>query len=259
MRKAMPLVAILGFAGLIWAASLFDGTWKLDLNTIQFPEKPTVVVLQNGTFLCSTCDPKINVKADGTDQPIPGSKAVDKLAVKVVDDKTVEFTNKKGGKVVSKSREAVSADGKMLTIDFTEYPEGKPPVTGKETLIRVAAGPAGSHAHSGSWRMQKVNTENALTITYSGSSDGLMSSFPAFGTSYDAKFDGKDYPIKGDPAGATVSLTKVNDRSIDEIRKSDGKIVEVSHLTVSADGKTLTVKSENKVQGTTTTYTATKQ
>jgi len=86
-----------------------------------------------------------------------------------------------------------------------------------------------------------------------------MSSFPAFGTSYDARFDGKDYPVKGDPEGATVSLTKVNDRSIDEIRKRYGKIVEISHLTVSADGKTLTVKSENKVQGTTSTFTATKQ
>jgi hypothetical protein len=70
MRKATFLLAVIGLAGSLWAASPFDGTWKVDLNSAQFPEKPQIVVLQNGTFQCSTCDPKINVKADGSDQPV---------------------------------------------------------------------------------------------------------------------------------------------------------------------------------------------
>jgi hypothetical protein len=258
MKKS--LFAILLLPILAWAAqSPFDGTWKVDLNTAQFPEKPQVIVLQNGTFQCSTCDPKINVKADGTDQPIQGSTEIDRLAVKVVDNKTVETTSKKGARVVESSKTTASADGKTVTAEFTFYPEAsKQPVTGKETLIRVAAGPSGSHAISGSWRIQKVSeSESALTFTYKSSPDGLMMSDP-IGESYDAKFDGKDYPIKG-ATGYTVSLTKMNDRSIDETDKRDGKAVTVNHMTVSADGKTLTIKSENKVQGTTATYTATKQ
>jgi hypothetical protein len=260
MRKAMLLLAVFGFVGLLWAQSPFDGTWKVDLNTAQFPEKPQVVVLQNSTFQCSTCDPKINVKADGTDQPVQGSKDYDTLAVKVVDNKTVETTSKKGGRVVESSKTTASADGKTVTAEFTYYPEAsKQPVTGKETLSRVAAGPSGSHAISGSWRIQKANvSENALTVTYKSSPNGLMMSDP-MGESFDAKFDGKDYPVKGVPAGYTVSLTKVNDRSIDATNKRDGKIVGVDHITVSADGKTMSIQSENKVQGTTATYTATKQ
>ncbi len=158
------LLPIVAFA----AQSPFDGTWKFDLNTLQVQEKPQVLLLQNGTFQCSACDPKINIKADGTDQPIKGSKTVDTVAVKVVDNKTIEQTDKKGGKVVSTSKQSVSADGKTIMVEFTDYPEAsKQPVTGKATLLRVAAGPSGSHAISGSWSFQKLNaSENALTVTY---------------------------------------------------------------------------------------------
>jgi len=259
MRKAMLMLAVLGFSGTLWAQSPFDGTWKINLDTAQFPEKPQVIVLQNGTFQCSTCDPKISVKANGTDQPVQGSKEIDTLAVKIVDDKTVESTSKKGGKVVESVRTVVSADGKTVTAEFTNYPESsKQPITGKETLVRIAPGPAGSHASSGSWRVHKVNaSENALTFTYKGTPNGMTMS-DQLGESYDAKFDGKDYPIKG-AAIYMVSLAKIHDRSVAETIKRDGKVVTVNQMTVSADGKTLSIKSENKVQGTTTTLTATRQ
>jgi len=262
MRKTMFLLAFWGMVGTLWAASPFDGTWKIDIDKVQFPVKPQIWAIQNGTYTCSTCDPKINIKADGIDQAAPqGTKDYDTLAVKVVDDKTVVITSKKGGEVVSSEKETVSSDGKIALAEITEYPEAsKQPVTVKATLIRVASGPAGSHAFSGSWRLQKADkvSENALTVTYKSSSDGLMMTNP-IGESFDVKFDGKDYPIKGVAAGYTISLTKVNDRSIDATEKHDGKIMSVNHMTMSADGKTMTVKSENKVQGSTIIYTATKQ
>jgi hypothetical protein len=79
------------------------------------------------------------------------------------------------------------------------------------------------------------------------------------GESYDARFDGKDYAVKGDPGGSVVSLKKVDDRTIVETIKRDGKIVSVTSLTVSEDGKSLTAKSEDKERGTTSTWVATKQ
>jgi len=245
-----------------WAAeSPFNGTWRIDLSKVQFPDKPETWVLQDGRYQCSTCQPAVDVKADGTDQPVPGARYSDTLAVKVVDDKTVEMTNKKGGKVVSMDRETVSGDGKTLTAEFTSYPEASSqPVTGKTSRARVAAGPAGSHAISGSWRAEKVDTisSNALTFTLKGTADGLISS-AATGETYDAKFDGKDYPVKGDRAGAVVSLKKVDERSIDETMKIGGKVLYVTHMTVSADGKTMTVRSEDKERGTTTKWVATRQ
>ena len=256
MRKAMLLVlALFGLAGALWAQSPFDGTWKMDLSKTQFQGTPSTYLLQNGIYQDSSSVPKINIKADGTDQAVQGSKTYDTIAVKAVDDKTVEFTSKKAGKVVSMGKRIVSADGKTVTSEFTVYPEAsKQPVTGKATMLRIAAGPAGSHAISGSWRTQKLSgtSENALMVTYKSTTDGLMMSRPT-GESYDAKFDGKDYPQKG-ASGYTVSLTKVSDRSFDEVSKRDGKIVEVIHWTMSADGKTITEKLENKETGRTTTY-----
>ncbi len=255
------LFAIL-LPALAWAAqSPFDGTWKIDLNQVKLPDKPEVFLLQNGTYECSTCVPRISVKADGSDQPVTGTKSMDTLAVKVVNDKTVDLTSKKGGKVIGSEKDIVSEDGKTVTIEFTSYPESsKQPVTGKVTFARVAPGPAGSHALSGSWRMQKANavSDNALSYTYKGSAEGLTMK-AATGETYDAKFDGKDYPIKGDRAGSTVSLKKVSDSAIVETIMRDGKIVQVNHMTVSADGKSLTVKSEEPERGTTSTFVARKQ
>jgi hypothetical protein len=256
MRKAMLLLAVFGFVGVLWAQGPFDGTWKIDVSKTQYQGKPLTFLLQNGTYQDSSSVPKINVKADGTDQAVQGSKIIDTVAVKVVDDTTLEFTYKKGGKVVAVTKRTVSADGKTTTLEYTAYPEAsKQPVTGKTTETRVAAGPAGSHAISGAWRTQKVlsESENAMTVTYMSTTGGLMMSRPT-GSSFDAKFDGKEYPFKGNPNVSTVSLTKVNDRSFDETYKRDGKIVTVYHWTVSADGKTITEKAENKETGRTVTY-----
>jgi hypothetical protein len=259
MKKS--LLAFLLLPMLAWAEqSLFDGTWKIDLNSAQFAKKPVVLLLQYGVFHCSTCDPQIDVKADGTEQPIEGSKSVDTMVVKIVNDRTLESTSKKDGKVVSASKSTVTADGKTTTLEFTDYPmASNQPVTGKIIYTRVASGPPGSHLVSGSWRIQKVNqSENALILTLKSSADGLMMSRP-IGESVDAKFDGKDYPVKGAPAGYTVSLSKQNDRSIVTTTKRDGKVVQVEYITVSADGKSLSINSENKAQDTTTQYTAIKQ
>ncbi|MBN2338837.1 MAG: hypothetical protein JXP48_09885 [Acidobacteria bacterium] len=254
------LFAILALPLPLWAAdSPFEGTWKVDLDSIELPDKPMTVALQDGMYESSSSVPNIKVRADGSDQAVAGAPGYDTLAVRVVNDSTVEFTAKREGKVVSRSRLTVSADGKTATENFTEYPPASSqPITGSLTLTRLSAGRPGSHAISGSWRTQKVSaSENALTATFRSIPDGMAMSTSA-GESYEAKFDGKDYPMKGSLPGMTVSLNRVNDRSIISTIKRDGKVVNVNHATVSADGKTCTVRIENREQGTTIAYTARK-
>ena len=82
------------------AQSPFDGTWKWDPSSVQWPEKPDVFLLQNGMFECKTCVPPVNVKADGTDQQVTGDPYRDTVNVKAIDDHNVEETSKKDGKVV---------------------------------------------------------------------------------------------------------------------------------------------------------------
>src|SRR5712692_8241678 len=147
---------------------------------------------------------------------------------------------------MSAKTETVSADGNTLNDKFTDT-TGTQPVTGEVTSTRVSPGPAGSHAISGSWRTEKVNSvsSNGLTVTYQGTADGLKMSDPN-GASYDAKFDGKDYPIQGDIGHTMVSLKRISANRIEETDKRDGKIVGVARMTVSPDGKTMHVNYDDR-------------
>ena len=61
-----------------------------------------------------------------------------------------------------------------------------------------------------------------------------------------ARFDGKDYPIKGSPIADAVSLKRVNDRQTDVVWKKDGKVAMTGKSVISADGKTTTVTQTGK-------------
>lgn len=51
------------------AQSPFDGTWRTIETQTKPSSKPYIFSLNKGMFDCSTCSPKIHLKADGTDQP----------------------------------------------------------------------------------------------------------------------------------------------------------------------------------------------
>lgn len=256
MRKLIGIALL--FPLFAWAQSPFDGTWKMNLSSTQFEDKPGIFALQNGEYTCSTCTPKIAVKADGADHKVAGDKHYDTLAVKPVDDKTVHFTRKKAGKVVGESTERVSPDGSTLILEFKDYsPEGQP-MAGQITFTRTAPGPKRAHAISGAWRTAKVEnvSEEGLTMTLKSTPDGLSMDLPFYRESYEAKFDGKEYRVKGE-AGGTVLLKKVNDNTILETRKRDGKMRAVNEITV--HGNTMTVVSKDVRGNTMMSFTADKQ
>jgi len=230
--------------------SPFDGTWKFKLPK----PRPNRVLLRNGILRISNLG--INIRADGSDQPVQVLQSHDTMAVKIVDDRTTVTTYKKNGNVVAVQTDAVSSDGKTLTRELTYPDTGKQPDTPKLTFSRSGTLPSGSHAVSGTWIQQ---IPPSYTITYKSSPDGLTMLTPTGEPATDAKFDGKDYPVKSGIVGRTISLTKVNDRSIDQTTKINGKIVQVDHLTVSVDGNTLIIKSEIMETGETFTQTGIKQ
>ena len=77
--------------------------------------------------------------------------------------------------------------------------------------------------------------------------------------SYDAKFDGKDSPYKGDPGVTSVSLKKIDANTIEETDKRNGKVISVTRMTVSADGKTMKVETQDKLRGTSAKFEGKKQ
>ena len=55
-----------------------------------------------------------------------------------------------------------------------------------------------------------------------------------------AKFDGKDYTVKGDPDRDMVSLKKIDDNTIEVTNKKDGKVTNTMKIVVAKDGKSRT-------------------
>jgi hypothetical protein len=257
--KRLLLAAVLLVSATLFAQSPFDGTWMTKLDTAKFPTKPDKYSLRNNMYECLTCVPKVAVKADGTEQKVTGHPYYDTIAVKVVDASSVEIIEKKEGKVMLTDKMAVSPDGNTLNDKFTDT-TGSQPVTGEVTSTRVAPAPAGAHPVTGAWKTEKVNSvsSNGLTVTYQSTADGLKMSDPN-GNSYDAKFDGKDYPIQGDPGHTMVSLKKIGADTIEEIDKRDGKVVGINRMTVSKDGKSIRAVYNDKEHGTTTEFTMEKQ
>ena len=72
---------------------------------------------------------------------------------------TVEISQRQNGKTVGTAPCTVSADGKSFTGKFTSF-QGAQPVTGSFSEKRVAAGPPGSHALSGSWLQDQMSDAN---------------------------------------------------------------------------------------------------
>ena len=263
MRKTYVLAALVIFLLPMpaIAQSPINGTWKTNMNNVDWSKKPDVYLLKDGMYSCKTCVPPYEIKADGTDQKVTGHPYYNTVAIKVVSDHEIEETDKKDGKVVATAKTTVSPDGNTLTFEFTDSSNSNAaPVTGKGEETRVAKGPAGSSPISGSWRITKMESlsDNAITVTYKVSGDEITMTNPT-GQTYTAKLDGSDAPMKGDPGVTSVSVKMIGKNTFEETDKRDGKVIGVFKGTVGTDGKMMSAVYDDKLQGRTTKWTMVKQ
>jgi hypothetical protein len=89
--------------------------------------------------------------------------------------------------------------------------------------------------------------------------DGLDANGNATHNEWTGKFDGKDYPVTGDPTSDTRSYTQVNDRTLAFTAKKGDQVTLTGRVVVSEDGRTRTVTttatdSEGKKVSTTAVY-----
>jgi hypothetical protein len=256
MKRIIPaLLSLASLPALAAAASPLDGTWVWDASSAKLPDRPDVYLLDKGNYDCKSCVPPITAAADGMDHPVTGHPYTDSIAVTIVNPHVVKATYKKGGKVTGLETLTVSDDGKSLVDAYEDHTESAPMMS-TARAERIAPAPAGAHALSGSWKETKIESvsDNAATYTLAVTKDG-MSSKDLNGVGYDAKFDGKDYPMVGDLAHTMVSVKRLGDNGFEETDKRDGKVESVFRMTVSADGKTAQYSVEDKRHGTTSSGT----
>lgn len=87
--------------------------------------------------------------------------------------------------------------------------------------------------------------------------DGVSGDGKATHSEWAGKYDGKDYPVIGDPGSDARSYKKVDERTLDFAVKKDGKTLLTGRVVVSADGKSRTVTTtETDSSGKKVTTTA---
>src|SRR5215475_6539651 len=106
----------------------------------------------------------------------------------------------------------------------------------------------------GTWKLNEAKSKFAPgatknhTVVYEAAGDSVK--ITGDGTDKDGnpthnewtgKFDGKDYPVTGDPNSDMRSYKKVDDRTLAMMVKKDGKVTATGRVVVSADGKSRTV------------------
>jgi hypothetical protein len=260
IAASLTILVVTLFAPAVSAAqSPFDGTWRILMGQSRFTPKPMITFLSEGWFHCQSCNPRLDIKADGTDQPVIG-QAYDTISVREVSPATIHLLLKKAGKILVDETQSVSANGRALTVKTSEHPpNGGPVVTAETTALRIGIAPAAINKTSGSWRLtRRAQSENGLLTTYKSSGDDFTMTTPT-GQSYTAKFDGMDYPAKGANGYNVVALRRIDMNTIEELDKRDGTVVNTAKMTVSADGKKMTIIRSNAMTDRTTTYIAVKR
>lgn len=113
----------------------------------------------------------------------------------------------------------------------------------------------------GTWKLNVAKSKyepgpapKSLTVTIEPSGQGVKvtaKGVDAQGkpieTSYTANYDGKDYPVAGQPDWDAIALKRIDATTVEMSRKKAGKVVQTATRVVSKDGKvyTTTAKGTN--------------
>jgi hypothetical protein len=129
------VICVASLVTTVFAADNITGTWKLNLQKSEYtpgppPKSLTSRVEVMGDTVNFTFDgydftgkatvpDELSIKLDGKDYPIADDPTRDTVAMKKIDDYTIEETNKKDGKVTTITRTVYSRDGKSRTATTT--------------------------------------------------------------------------------------------------------------------------------------------
>ena len=125
-------------------------------------------------------------------------------------------------------------------------------------LVGVALG-FSADPFMGTWKLNESKSKlsagapknNTVIYEAAGDSikitvDGTDADGKAAHSEWTGKFDGKDYPVTGDPTADMRSYKQVNDHTLSFANKKDGKDTLTGRVVVSKDGKTRTVRVSGK-------------
>ncbi|MCI0337838.1 MAG: hypothetical protein L0226_09690 [Acidobacteria bacterium] len=87
-------------------------------------------------------------------------------------------------------------------------------------------------------------TEEAVGQGIKVTAKGTNAEGQPIDSQFTANFDGKDYPVTGNPISDTITLKRINAYKVEYTLKKAGKVVSTGTRVISKDGKTLTLTAK---------------
>ncbi len=129
---------------------------------------------------------------------------------------------------------------------------------------------AAANPNLGTWKLNEAKskispgTPKNLTVVYEaaggdikGTIDGVDGQGKPTHNEWTGKFDGKDYPVTGDPNSDARAIKQIDEHNYELTVKNGGKVTMTGKAVISADGKTRTVTvSGTNAKGEKVTSTA---
>src|ERR1043166_3232821 len=157
MRKLF-LIGICACVAGAAADAPYAGNWKMNVAKSNFGDTTiTYEQLAGGEMKATMDGQSYTFKTDGKDNGTPWGMTI---AVKAVDAKTWETTEKANGKVMATGTMKLSADGKMIEMDVKRNKAEGGTSNESMTFERVSGGPG----FAGKWKTRKMTSSSPDTL-----------------------------------------------------------------------------------------------
>jgi len=173
----------------------------------------------------------------------PGNLAFNQIELYRIDKRQAEVKEEKDGTVVATVREKLSNDGNELTSTTA--------TRGQADRITVWTRSGGAKVtkdlFAGEWTQDLSKTRLRQGLVLKIEADGgdgvrFLGDF-----SYTARFDGKQYDLKGS-RNDTVTLQLVDPHTVDAIYRRDDQVVQKDRWLVSPDGQQMTLSTTGTLE-----------
>ena len=239
LKNALKLLVVSSLTvGMAWAAeNPFIGEWKLNSLKSRMSDEMKIESKGGNSYSFNFGGTPEMIVADGTDQP--GLRGTTLSAKQEAPDTWI-VQRKKDGQLLLRATWKLSKDGGTLTDYYREFePDGS-----TLSLDYVYQRTGEGSGFAADWRSIKETRNSPLILqvkAYQG--DGLSFITPSRHETRNFKLDGQDYPNQGPNAGpgSSSSTRRVDEHTLETTDKYDGKVTDTREISLSPDGKTLTM------------------
>lgn len=206
----------------------FVGQWKL----VKLTDEMKVTSVGANTYAFDFGGGVEKIVVDGTDQRAGAGTTLSVAAA----GPNWKVVRKKDGRTLLTANWTLSKNGSVLRDHFTQFAPDGSPSTADYVYARRAAG----SRFAGTWigTITPLGADIVLAVRpYDG--DGLSVIIPGRADTTSVTLDGKDHLEAG--ASSTLSARRLDARTVEILRKSNGKITLTRRLALSPELETLTM------------------